>query len=66
MSTQNSNTKTRPQIAAELGVDRKTLYNKIKKAEIQLRRDLLTPEEQKLIYALFGIKKEDPKEDEQE
>ncbi len=66
MSIQNSNTKTQLQIAEELGIDRKTLYNKIKKAGIQLGRDLLTPEEQQLIYALFGIKKEDPKEDEQE
>jgi len=56
--------KTRKQIAHELGVDRKTLYNRLKKAGIVLGNGLLTPEEQNLIYQLFERKlKESGKEE---
>lgn len=50
----NPTLKTRQQIAEELGIDRKTLYNKIKQANIQISNGLLTLQEQQLIYQFFG------------
>lgn len=50
--------KTRQQIAEELGIDRKTLYNKLKQANVKLNKGLLTPEEQKVIFELFGKRTE--------
>ena len=47
-------------MAAELQIDRKTLYNKIKKSGLQLGKDLLNVEEQAKIYALFGIQPKKP------
>jgi len=46
--------KTRQQIADEYGIDRKTLYRWLKKADIQLSSCLVTPAEQELIYQKFG------------
>jgi transposase-like protein len=47
--------KTRQAIADEYGVDRKTLYNWLKKAEIIIRANsAITPEEQAIIYKEFG------------
>lgn len=57
-----SNLKTRSQLATELQIDRKTLYNKLKKSGLQLGKELLNVEEQRQIYALFGIQYEEPEE----
>lgn len=46
--------KTRQQIANEYGISRKTLYNWLKKEHIVLRKRLVTPKEQFLIYKKFG------------
>lgn len=50
----NDNAKTRQQIADEYGVSRKTFYNWLKEASIKLKRRLITPTEQKVIYDEFG------------
>jgi transposase-like protein len=64
MSTQhqNSNCKTRKEIAAEYGIDPKTFYRWLKAAGIQLRPGRVTPEEQELIYRTFGKPKPPPNE----
>lgn len=49
-------TKTRQQIAAELGICVKTLMRKLANANIILPPGLLTPKEQDLIYRLFNAK----------
>ena len=47
--------KTRQQIADEYGINRKTLYRKLKKYGIALpSQGLLTPEQQQAIYARLG------------
>lgn len=47
--------KTRQQLADEYGVSRKTLYTWLKKANIKLKRSLITPKEQSEIYDEFGL-----------
>jgi len=47
-------TKTRTELAHEFGVDRKTLYRWLKKAEIILSGTTLTPKELELIYLKLG------------
>ena len=49
-------TKTRQQIATELGICVKTLVRKLAKANVILPSGLLTPKEQYLIYELFNCK----------
>lgn len=51
---ESSNYKTRKQIASEYGITRKTLYNWLKKEEIKLEHTLISPEEQEMIYEIFG------------
>jgi len=46
--------KTRQEMANEFGVCRKTFYNMLKKANIQLSGSLITPLEQKMIYEKLG------------
>ena len=46
--------KTRQEMATEFGVCRKTFYNMLKKARIQLSGRLITPLEQELIYQKLG------------
>ena len=50
--------RTRQQLADEYGVDRKTLYNWLKKLKLQTHSGLLTPSCLRTIYDEFG----DPKE----
>lgn len=54
MQLEKREAKTRQQIADEYGIDRKTLYRWLKKADIQLSGSLVTPAEQELIYQKFG------------
>ncbi len=54
MSFQNPNSKTRKEIAAEYGVDAKTLYRWLKEAGIVLSKGRVTPAEQEIIYQTFG------------
>lgn len=49
-------TKTRQQIATELGICVKTLKRKLTHAKITLPAGLLTPKEQTIIYELFNCK----------
>lgn len=46
--------KTRQEIAVEYGINVKTLYRWLKKANIQLSGGRVTPAEQELIYQKFG------------
>ena len=48
--------KNRKQIAKEIGVSVRTLRSRMTKAGMILTGNLLSPEQQKEIYALFGIK----------
>jgi len=51
--------KTRQQIAAEYGVDRKTLYRWLKAHNIKLRgKYLVSPAEQEIIYRALDLPKE--------
>ena len=51
--------KTRQQIAAEYGVDRKTLYRWLKAHNIKLRgKYLVSPAEQEVIYRALDLPKE--------
>ncbi len=48
------NAKTRQQMADEYHISRKTFYNRLKKEEIQLKKGLILPKEQKVIYEKLG------------
>ena len=47
--------KTRETIADELDINRKTLYEKLRKANIKLPQGLVAPEFQQIIYDYFRI-----------
>lgn len=47
--------KTRQEIANEFGINRKTLYRWLKHENVQLKNRLITPDEQSLIYNMFGF-----------
>jgi hypothetical protein len=47
--------KTRLEIADELNIDRKTLYEKLKDAPFKLPKGLVRPVFQQAIYDFFGI-----------
>lgn len=47
--------KTRKEIANEFGINRKTLYRWLKSENVQLKNRLVTPDEQTIIYKLFGF-----------
>jgi hypothetical protein len=47
--------KTREDLARELGINRKTLDEKLKMANINLPKGLVSPIFQKLIYDYFGV-----------
>ena len=49
--------KSRKEIANEYGVDRKTLYRWIKKANIELPKRYLSPKEQEFLYNKLGYPK---------
>ena len=51
----NQSVKTREQIAMEYGISRRTLYNWLKKENIELKRRLVMPKEQNRIYATLGL-----------
>lgn len=46
--------KTRQEIAAEYGINRKTFYQWLKKANIEVSKGILSPSEQVVIYEKFG------------
>lgn len=46
--------KTRKEIANEFGINRKTLYRWLKSENIELKKRLVTPDEQAVIYKMFG------------
>jgi DNA-binding XRE family transcriptional regulator len=46
--------KTRKQMAREYGVSRRTFYNMLKEADLEIPRGLITPKYQKKIYQKFG------------
>ena len=46
--------KYKKEIVAEYGWDRKPLYNKLRKCDLVFGRGLLSPAQQKLIYACLG------------
>lgn len=46
--------KTRQQVANEYGISRRTFYDWLKKAGIELKDGLLTPKELDIIYQRFG------------
>jgi len=48
------NFKTKLMIANEYGIDRKTLYRKLKKFKITIARGLVTPKDQERIYNCLG------------
>ncbi len=48
------NAKTRQQMADEYHISRKTFYNRLKKEEIQLKKGLILPKDQKAIYEKLG------------
>jgi len=47
--------KKRKEIANEFGINRKTLYRWLKTENVQLKNRLITPDEQSMIYKLFGF-----------
>jgi len=57
--------KTRAEFAEELGISRRTLYNLIKEAGLDLSRGLLSPETQEKIWTYINSEdEEDATEDE--
>lgn len=46
--------KTRQEIANEYGVNRKTFYKMLKRADLNIPSGLITPASQKTIYDHFG------------
>ncbi len=58
--------KTRAEFADELGISRRTLYNLIKEAGLDLPRGLLSPEAQSQIWAYINGKDEDDSSEEDE
>lgn len=60
MSIQNPNSKTRKEIAAEYGIDVRTLYRWLKNAGIVLSKNRVNPAEQEIIYQKFGKPKLEP------
>lgn len=54
--------KTRSQIAEELGISRKTLYNWLKKAEIKLEKGMISPQVQIELYKKFGMLRQNQQE----
>jgi len=48
--------KTKHEIACELRICVKTLRNKLKRRGIVIPRGLISPEDQKRIYAALGVK----------
>ena len=55
--------KHKNEIAVEYGVNRKTLYNRLKRRNISLPRGLLSLEQQKIIYDCLGYPAEVNKKD---
>jgi predicted DNA-binding protein (UPF0251 family) len=49
-----SKAKTRKQMAREYGVNRRTFYRMLKRADIKVSHGLITPEEQREIYSKLG------------
>ncbi len=58
MQLEKQTAKTRQEIAAEYGINVKTFYNWLKRANIQLSGGRVTPAEQELIYQKFGKPKQ--------
>ncbi len=48
---------TRQELARMMGISRNTLYNRLKSEQIDLKPGLISPEDQKRILDLLGIKK---------
>ena len=52
--------KTRQELATEFGINRKTLYRWLKKAQIVLSgNNMINPKELKMIYLTFGNPKKE-------
>lgn len=49
--------KTRQEVAEEYGIDRKTFYRWLKKANIKIPAGLIKPCDLRLIYETFGVPK---------
>lgn len=46
--------KTQQQLADEYGVHRSTLYRRLKRANLSIRRGLICPRDQETIYEVLG------------
>ena len=57
MKTDNKLAKSKQQIADEYGICIKTLNKWLEQEKIQLKRGLITPKKQNLIYNKFGFPK---------
>ncbi|MDX2302390.1 MAG: helix-turn-helix domain-containing protein [Microscillaceae bacterium] len=47
--------KTQQQLADEYGVHRSTFYRRLKRANLSIRRGLISPKDQETIYEVLGI-----------
>ena len=51
--------KSRQELAKQLGISRNTLLNRLKGKNIEVKRGLLSPEEQKKILKALGVNTSD-------
>ena len=57
METLDLKPKTRAEVACEYGINVRTLYRRLRRANIRLPRGLIMPCDLQIIYDTFGIPK---------